>query len=60
MVATVRTTKAAENKGFGDKFVKSLERFNNALASLIEAVKFTVGVAHRGNDLSASVNSLKQ
>ena len=60
MVATLRTTKVVGNEGFCDKFVKSFERFNDALASLIEAVKFTVGVAHRGNDLSALVNSLKQ
>jgi hypothetical protein len=60
LVATLRTTKVAGNEDFGDKFVKSFERFNDALASLIEAVKFAVGVAHRGNDLSASVNSLKQ
>jgi len=59
MVATLRTTKVAGNEDFGDKFVKSLERFNDALAALIEAVKFAVGVAHRGNDLSASVNSPK-
>jgi hypothetical protein len=60
MVATLRATKIAGNEGFGDKFVKSLERFNDAFASLIEAVKFAVGVAHRGNDLSALVNSPKQ
>jgi hypothetical protein len=60
MVATLRATKVVGNEDFGDKFVKSLERFNDALASLIEAVKFTVGVAHRGNDLSTVVNSLKQ
>jgi hypothetical protein len=59
MVATLRATKVAGNENFGDKSVKSFERFNDALASLIEAVKFTVGVAHRGNDLSALVNSLK-
>jgi hypothetical protein len=60
MVATLRTTKVAGNENFGDKFGKSLERFHDAFASLIEAVKFAVGVAHRGNDLSASVNSPKQ
>ena len=59
MVATLRTTKVAGNEGFGDKFVKSFERFNDTFASLIEAVKFAVGVAHRGNDLSTSVNSPK-
>jgi hypothetical protein len=59
MVATLRATKIAGNEGFGDKFVKSLERFNDAFASLIEAAKFAVGVAHRGNDLSTSVNSPK-
>jgi hypothetical protein len=59
MVATLRATKVAGNENFGDKSVKSFERFNDALASLIEAVKFTVGVAHRGNDLSALVNSPK-
>jgi hypothetical protein len=59
LVATLRATKVAGNEGFGDKFVKSLERFNDAFASLVEAVKFTVGVAHRGNDLSALVNSPK-
>jgi hypothetical protein len=59
MVATLRATKVAGNEDFGDKFVKSFERFNDAFASLIEAVKFTVGVAHRGNDLSALVNSPK-
>jgi hypothetical protein len=60
MVATLRATKVAGNEDFGDKFVKSFERFNDALASLIEAVKFAVGVAHRGNNLSALVNSPKQ
>jgi len=59
MVATLRATKVAGNENFGDKSVKSFERFNDAFASLIEAVKFTVGVAHRGNDLSALVNSPK-
>jgi hypothetical protein len=59
MVATLRATKVVGNEGFGNKFVKSLERFNDAFASLIEAVKFAVGVAHRGNDLSALVNSPK-
>jgi len=59
MVATLRTTKVAGNEDFGDKFVKSLECFNDAFASLIEAVKFAVRVAHRGNDLSALVNSPK-
>jgi hypothetical protein len=59
LVATLRATKVAGNENFGDKFVKSFERFNDALASLIGAVKFTVGVAHRGNDFSTSVNSLK-
>jgi hypothetical protein len=60
LMATLRATKVAGNENFGDKFVKSFERFNDAFASLIEAVKFAVGVAHRGNDLSALVNSLKQ
>jgi hypothetical protein len=60
LVATLRATKVAGNEDFGDKFVKSFERFNDAFASLIEAVKFAVGVTHRGNDLSASVNSPKQ
>jgi hypothetical protein len=60
LMATLRTTKVAGNENFGNKLVKSFERFNDAFASLIEAVKFTVGVAHRGNDLSASVNSPKQ
>jgi hypothetical protein len=60
LMATLRATKVVGNEGFGDKFVKSFERFNDAFASLIEAVKFAVGVAHRGNDLSALVNSLKQ
>jgi hypothetical protein len=59
LVATLRATKVAGNEDFGNKFVKSLKRFNDTLASLIEAVKFTVGVAHRGNDLSALVNSPK-
>ena len=59
LMATLRATKVVGNEDFGDKFVKSFERFNDAFASLIEAVKFTVGVAHRGNDLSTSVNSLK-
>jgi hypothetical protein len=59
IVATLRATKVAGNEDFGDKFVKSLERFNDALATLIKSVKFAVGVAHRGNDLSASVNSPK-
>jgi hypothetical protein len=60
LMATLRTTKVAGNEDFGDKFVKSFERFNDAFASLIKSVKFAVGVAHRGNDLSALVNSLKQ
>jgi hypothetical protein len=60
MVATLRTTKVVGNEDFGDKFVKSFERFNDAFAALIKSVKFAVGVAHRGNDLSALVNSLKQ
>jgi hypothetical protein len=60
LMATLWTTKVAGNEDFGDKFVKSFERFNDAFASLIEAVKFAVGVAHRGNDLSALVNSPKQ
>jgi len=59
MVATLRATKVVGNEGFCDKSVKSLERFNDAFASLIKSVKFAVGVAHRGNDLSASVNSPK-
>jgi hypothetical protein len=60
LMVTLWTTKIAGNENFGDKFVKSFERFNDTFASLIEAVKFTVGVAHRGNDLSALVNSPKQ
>jgi hypothetical protein len=60
MVATLRATKVAGNEDFGDKFVMSFERFNVAFAALIKAVKFAVGVAHRGNDLSALVNSPKQ
>jgi hypothetical protein len=60
LMATLRATKVVGNEDFGDKFVKSLERFNDALASLIEAVKFTVGVAEGSDDLSASVNSPKQ
>jgi hypothetical protein len=59
MVATLRATKVVGNEGFCDKFVKSFERFNDALASLIEAVKFTVGVAEGSDDLSALVNSPK-
>jgi hypothetical protein len=59
MVATLRATKVAGNEDFGNKFVKSLERFNDAFASLIEAVKFAVGVAEGSDDLSASVNSPK-
>jgi len=60
LVATLRATKVVGNENFGDKFVKSLERFNDTFASLIEAVKFAVGVAKGSDDLSASVNSLKQ
>jgi hypothetical protein len=60
MVATLRTTKVVGNEDFGDKFVKSLERFNDAFASLIKSVKFAVGVAEGSDDLSASVNSPKQ
>jgi hypothetical protein len=60
MVSTLRATKVAGNEGFCDKFVKSLERFNDAFASLIEAVKFAVRVAEGSDDLSASVNSPKQ
>jgi hypothetical protein len=60
LMVTLWTTKIAGNENFGNKFVKSFERFNDTFASLIEAVKFAVGVAHRGNDLSTSVNSLKQ
>jgi hypothetical protein len=59
LMATLWTTKVAGNEGFGDKFVKSFERFNDAFAALIKSVKFAVGVAHRGNDLRASVNSPK-
>jgi hypothetical protein len=59
-MATLRATKVVGNEDFGDKFVKSFERFNDALAALIKSVKFAVGVAHRGNDLSALVNSPKQ
>jgi hypothetical protein len=60
MVATLRATKVAGNEDFGDKFVKSFERFNDALASLIKSVKFAVGVAEGSDDLSALVNSPKQ
>jgi hypothetical protein len=60
MVATLRATKVVGNEGFCDKSVKSFERFNDTLASLIEAVKFTVLAAEGCDDLSASVNSLKQ
>jgi hypothetical protein len=60
LMATLWTTKVAGNENFGDKFVKSLERFNDAFASLIEAVKFAVGVAEGSDDLSALVNSPKQ
>jgi hypothetical protein len=60
MVATLRATKVAGNEDFGDKFVKSFERFNDTFASLIKSVKFAVGVAEGSDDLSASVNSLKQ
>jgi hypothetical protein len=59
LMATLRTTKVVGNEDFGDKFVKSFERFNDALASLIKSVKFVVGVAEGSDDLSASVNSLK-
>jgi hypothetical protein len=60
LVATLWTTKVAGNEDFGDKFVKSFERFNDALAALIKSVKFAVGVAEGNDDLSASVNSPKQ
>jgi hypothetical protein len=60
MVATLRATKIVGNEDFDDKFVKSFERFNDAFAALIKSVKFTVGVTHGGNDLSALVNSPKQ
>jgi hypothetical protein len=60
MVATLRATKVVGNEDFGDKFVKSFERFNDTFASLIEAVKFAVGVAEGSDNLSASVNSPKQ
>jgi hypothetical protein len=59
LMATLRTTKVVGNEDFDDKFVKSFERFNDALASLIKSVKFTVGVAEGSDDLSALVNSLK-
>jgi hypothetical protein len=59
MVATLRATKVVGNEDFGDKFVKSFERFNDAFASLIEAVKFAVGVAEGSDDSSALVNSPK-
>jgi hypothetical protein len=59
LMATLRATKVAGNEGFGDKFVKSFERFNDALASLIKSVKFAVGVAEGSDDLSALVNSPK-
>jgi hypothetical protein len=59
-MATLRTTKVAGNEDFGDKFVKSFERFNDAFASLIKSVKFAVRVAEGSDDLSASVNSPKQ
>jgi hypothetical protein len=59
LMATLRATKAVGNEDFGDKFVKSFERFNDAFAALIKSVKFAVGVAHKGNDLSALVNSPK-
>jgi hypothetical protein len=59
MVATLRTTKVAGNEDFGDKFVKSLERFNDAFASLKEVIKFAVLVAEGCDDLSALVNSPK-
>jgi hypothetical protein len=59
LMATLRATKAVGNEDFGDKFVKSFERFNDALAALIKSVKFAVGVTHRGNNLSALVNSPK-
>jgi hypothetical protein len=59
LMATLRATKVAGNEGFGDKSVKSFECFNDAFASLIEAVKFAVGVAEGSDDLSASVNSPK-
>jgi hypothetical protein len=59
-MATLRTTKVAGNENFGDKSVKSFERFNDAFASLIKSIKFAVGVAEGSDDLSASVNSPKQ
>jgi hypothetical protein len=59
LMATLRATKVAGNENFGDKFVKSFECFNDAFASLIEAVKFAVWAAEGSDDLSASVNSPK-
>jgi hypothetical protein len=60
LVATLRATEVVGNENFGDKFVKSFERFNDTFASLIKAVKFAVGVAEGSDNLSALVNSLKQ
>jgi hypothetical protein len=40
------------DSNFGNKFVKSLKRFNDALASLKEVIKFAVLVAEGNDDLS--------
>jgi len=52
MVATMWTTKVMIDSDFGDKFVKSSKRFNDALASLKEVIKFAVLVAEGNDDLS--------
>jgi len=60
MVATLRTTKVVGDNDFGDQLVKSLERFNDALATLIKPVKFAVVVAEGSDKLRGVVNSPKQ
>jgi integral membrane sensor domain MASE1 len=52
MVATMWTTKVMIDSNFGNKFVKSLKRFNDDLASLKEVIKFAVLVAEGNDDLS--------
>jgi len=60
MVATLRATKVVVDSDFGDQLVKSLERFNDALATLQKLVKFAVGITEGSDYFRGVVNSPKQ
>ena len=59
-VFALRTTKVVGDNDFGDQLVKSLERFNDAPATLQKLVKFAVRITEGSDYFRGVVNSPKE